>query len=205
MQSASWWQTGVIYQIYPRSFQDSNGDGVGDLRGIIEWLPYLSELGIDAIWISPIFVSPMADFGYDIADYTGIDPLFGTLEDFDALLAAAHASGLKVILDLVPNHTSDQHPWLSKAAARDRARNEIGISGAIPLPTADLPTTGCRNSAAVRGSTMQRTDNTITTRFSPHSLTSTGAIRKCAPPCSMSCASGCGAVSMDSVSMSSGT
>src|SRR3954462_9027466 len=107
----SWWQTGVIYQIYPRSFQDSNGDGVGDLRGIIRRLPYLAELGVDAIWISPIFVSPMADFGYDIADYTEIDPLFGTLQDFDALAAAAHQLGLKIILDLVPNHTSDWHPW----------------------------------------------------------------------------------------------
>src|ERR1044071_331100 len=85
----SWWQTGIIYQIYPRSFQDSDGDGVGDLRGIVSRLPYLAELGVDAIWISPIFVSPMADFGYDIADYTDIDPLFGTLEDLDALLDAA--------------------------------------------------------------------------------------------------------------------
>jgi alpha-glucosidase len=107
----SWWQTGVIYQIYPRSFQDSNGDGVGDLRGIMRRLPYLAELGVDAIWISPIFVSPMADFGYDIADYTGIDPLFGTLEDFDDLVAKVHQLGLKIILDLVPNHTSDRHPW----------------------------------------------------------------------------------------------
>src|ERR1043165_3727475 len=111
----TWWQTGVIYQIYPRSFQDSNGDGVGDLRGIIQRLPYLVDLGVDAIWISPIFVSPMADFGYDIADYTGIDPLFGTLQDFDDLLAKAHELGLKIILDLVPNHTSDQHPWFRES------------------------------------------------------------------------------------------
>ena len=90
MQRGSWWQTGVIYQIYPRSFQDTNGDGIGDLRGITQRLPYLGELGVDAIWLSPIFPSPMADFGYDISDYTGIDPLFGSLDDFDALLAAAH-------------------------------------------------------------------------------------------------------------------
>jgi alpha-glucosidase len=115
MPQASWWQTAVIYQIYPRSFQDSNRDGVGDLRGIIQRLPYLAELGVDAIWISPIFVSPMADFGYDIANYTGIDPLFGSLQDFDDLLAAAHQAGLKVILDLVPNHTSDQHPWFMES------------------------------------------------------------------------------------------
>ncbi|HXO69912.1 MAG TPA: alpha-amylase family glycosyl hydrolase, partial [Bradyrhizobium sp.] len=106
-----WWRNGVFYQIYPRSFQDSNGDGVGDIRGIIERLPYVSALGVDAIWLSPIFPSPMADFGYDISDYVGIDPLFGAMADFDALVSAAHAAGLKIILDLVPNHTSDQHPW----------------------------------------------------------------------------------------------
>ena len=110
-ESFPWWRSGILYQIYPRSFQDSNGDGVGDLRGIIERLPYLHELGVDALWLSPIFPSPMEDFGYDISDYTGVDPLFGTLDDFDALVAAAHSRGLKVILDLVPNHTSDQHPW----------------------------------------------------------------------------------------------
>lgn len=106
-----WWKSAALYQIYPRSFQDSGGDGVGDLRGIITRLPYLRELGVDAIWLSPIFPSPMADFGYDISDYTDIDPLFGNLGDFDALVDAGHAAGLKVILDLVPNHTSDQHPW----------------------------------------------------------------------------------------------
>ncbi len=106
-----WWQTGVIYQVYPRSFQDTNGDGVGDLKGIVERLPYLAELGVDAIWLSPIFPSPMADFGYDISDYTGIDPLFGTLADFDALVARTHELGLKVLIDFVPNHTSNRHPW----------------------------------------------------------------------------------------------
>jgi len=107
----SWWRHGIFYQIYPRSFQDSNADGVGDIPGIIERLPYLLALGVDAVWLSPVFASPMADFGYDISDYTGVDPLFGTMEDFDALIKAAHQSGLKMILDLVPNHTSDQHPW----------------------------------------------------------------------------------------------
>jgi alpha-glucosidase len=107
----SWWRDGVFYQIYPRSYQDSNGDGVGDISGIIERLPYLSALGIDAVWLSPIFPSPMADFGYDISDYCGVDPLFGTMPDFDALVTAVHGAGLKLILDLVPNHTSDRHPW----------------------------------------------------------------------------------------------
>src|ERR1700760_4720157 len=123
--SGTWWRDGIFYQIYPRSFQDSDGDGVGDLAGIIHRLPYLQALGIDAIWLSPIFVSPMADFGYDIADYTGIDPLFGTMEDFDALVKAAHDSGLKLILDLVPNHTSDQHPWFLEAKrSRDDPRRD---------------------------------------------------------------------------------
>jgi alpha-glucosidase len=106
-----WWKTGVIYQIYPRSFADGNGDGIGDLRGIIDRLDYLSRLGIDAIWLSPIYPSPMADFGYDISDYINIDPVFGTLDDFDELLSQAHRRGIRVILDLVPNHTSDEHPW----------------------------------------------------------------------------------------------
>jgi alpha-glucosidase len=120
-----WWRHGIFYQIYPRSFQDSNGDGVGDIAGIIGRLPYLLELGIDAIWLSPIFPSPMADFGYDIADYTGIDPLFGTMEDFDALISAAHAAGLRIILDLVPNHTSEQHLWfIESRMSRDNPKRD---------------------------------------------------------------------------------
>ena len=120
-----WWQTAVIYQVYPRSFQDSNGDGVGDLKGIERRLDYLVELGISAVWISPIYPSPMADFGYDVSDYTGIDPLFGTLAGFDSLLAAIHARGLRLILDFVPNHTSDQHPWfLASRSSRDNPKRD---------------------------------------------------------------------------------
>jgi alpha-glucosidase len=107
----------VIYQVYPRSFQDSNADGIGDLDGITARLDHLAWLGVDAVWISPIFPSPMADFGYDVADYTGIDPSFGTLAAFDRLVAAAHASSLRVILDYVPNHSSDQHPWFTESRA----------------------------------------------------------------------------------------
>ncbi len=123
--STPWWAAGVLYQIYPRSFQDSDGDGVGDLRGIVARLPYVAELDVDAIWLSPIFPSPMADFGYDISDYVGIDPIFGTMDDFDALVAAAHDHGLKVILDLVPNHTSDRHPWfIESRASRDNPKRD---------------------------------------------------------------------------------
>jgi glycosidase len=112
-----WWERGVIYQVYPRSFQDSDGDGVGDLAGIEARLDHLAALGVDAIWLSPIFPSPMADFGYDIADYCGIEPVFGDLAAFDRLLAAAHARGLKLLLDFVPNHSSDRHPWFVKSRA----------------------------------------------------------------------------------------
>ncbi|WP_425098602.1 alpha-amylase family glycosyl hydrolase [Tropicibacter sp. S64] len=112
-----WWKTGIIYQIYPRSFQDHDGDGIGDLRGIESRLDYLVDLGIDAIWISPIFTSPMADFGYDVSDYRDIDPMFGTLADFDSLVAATHSRGLKLILDFVPSHTSHEHPWFIEARA----------------------------------------------------------------------------------------
>src|SRR5215208_5873323 len=99
----AWWQTGVVYQIYPRSFQDTNRDGVGDLRGICSRLSYLRDLGVDAIWLSPIYPSPMADFGYDVSDYCAVDPQFGTLTDFDELISQAHAFGIRVILDYVPN------------------------------------------------------------------------------------------------------
>jgi len=122
-QGGRWWERGVIYQVYPRSFQDSNGDGVGDLAGIEARLDHVARLGADAIWLSPIFPSPMADFGYDVADYCGIEPIFGDLTAFDRLLAAAHARGLKLILDFVPNHSSDRHPWFVESrASRDNPK-----------------------------------------------------------------------------------
>ncbi|MCC6491795.1 MAG: DUF3459 domain-containing protein [Pirellulales bacterium] len=110
-----WWQKGVIYQIYPRSFQDANGDGVGDLRGILSRLDYVQWLGVDAVWLSPIYPSPMADFGYDISDYCSIDPLFGSLDDFDELVRQVHRCGMKLVLDFVPNHSSSEHPWFKES------------------------------------------------------------------------------------------
>jgi len=120
-----WWQNAVVYEIYPRSFADADGDGTGDLEGITGRLDYLAWLGIDAIWIAPFYPSPMADFGYDVADYTDVDPLFGSMADFDALLTAAHERGIRVLVDYVPNHTSDRHPWFVESrASRDAAKRD---------------------------------------------------------------------------------
>ena len=121
--SAEWWRGAVIYQIYPRSFADSNGDGVGDLKGVLGKLDYVASLGVDGVWLSPFFRSPMKDFGYDVSDYCDVDPLFGSLADFDAVVARAHGLGLKVIIDQVWSHTSDLHPWfLQSAASRDNPK-----------------------------------------------------------------------------------
>jgi oligo-1,6-glucosidase len=120
-----WWQSAVVYQIYPRSFADSNGDGIGDLPGIIGRLEYVAALGVDVIWLSPVYRSPQADNGYDISDYCDIDPLFGTMADFDALLAKVHELGMRLVMDLVVNHTSDEHPWFAESrAARDSPKRE---------------------------------------------------------------------------------
>ncbi|MCK0745132.1 alpha-glucosidase [Chromohalobacter nigrandesensis] len=122
-ESTFWWRGGVIYQIYPRSFMDSNGDGIGDLPGITDKLDYVASLGVDGIWLSPFFTSPMADFGYDISDYRDVDPMFGTLEDFKTLLERAHALGLRVMIDQVISHTSDQHPWFQESR-QDRTNDK---------------------------------------------------------------------------------
>jgi alpha-glucosidase len=125
VKPAPWWQRAVIYQIYPRSFQDSNDDGIGDLEGIRRRLDFCAALGIDAVWLSPVYPSPMADFGYDISNYTDIAPLFGTMQDFDRLLEEIKRRGLKLILDYVPNHTSNQHPWFEESrAGRDSPKRD---------------------------------------------------------------------------------
>jgi len=122
---APWWTSAVVYQIYPRSFQDSDGDGVGDLRGVLRRVDYLAELGVDVVWLSPIYRSPQDDNGYDISDYQDIDPLFGTLDDLDRLLAALHERGIKVVMDMVVNHTSDEHPWFAESrSSRDNPRRD---------------------------------------------------------------------------------
>ncbi len=134
-----WWQNGIIYQIYPRSFQDTNGDGIGDLAGITRRLDYVAGLGVAGIWISPFFVSPMADFGYDIADYRAIEPIFGTMNDFDRLIDEAHARGLRVILDFVANHTSDQHPWFKEARSSRNSPKRNWYVWADPNPDGSPP------------------------------------------------------------------
>ena len=121
MTDVPWWRRAVLYQVYPRSFADGDGDGVGDLAGIRSRLPDLAWLGVDALWISPFYPSPMVDFGYDVSDYCGVDPRFGTLEEFDALVGEAHALGLRIVIDWVPNHTSDRHPWFLDARSDRRS------------------------------------------------------------------------------------
>jgi alpha-glucosidase len=142
--TGAWWRHGVVYQIYPRSFADADGDGVGDLAGIPARLDHLNDgtprsLGVDAIWLSPFYPSPMADFGYDVADYCDVDPVFGTLGDFDRLVAEAHARGIRVVIDLVPNHTSDRHPWfLESRSSRDNPKRDWYVWG-DPKPDGSPP------------------------------------------------------------------
>lgn len=137
----TWWRRAAVYQVYPRSFADANGDGIGDLAGILSRVPYLAELGIDAVWLSPFYPSPLADGGYDVADYRDVDPRIGTLDDFDKLVEALHAVGIKVIVDIVPNHSSDQHVWFQAALAAGRGspersryifRDGLGENGELP-------------------------------------------------------------------------
>ncbi|MCO5063171.1 MAG: alpha-glucosidase family protein [Rhizobiaceae bacterium] len=139
MTNSDWWRGCAIYQVYPRSFQDSNGDGIGDLPGIIERLPYIASLGVDAIWLSPFFKSPQADMGYDVSDYCAVDPMFGTMEDFDRLVKSAHELGLKIIIDQVLAHTSDRHPWFVESrASRDNDKADWFV-WADPKPDGTAP------------------------------------------------------------------
>jgi alpha-glucosidase len=165
-----WWKNAVFYHVYPRSFFDSNGDGIGDLNGIRQKLDYIVQLGADAVWISPFFRSPHRDFGYDVSDYREVDPIFGSNEDFDALLREAHGKGIKIVLDLVMNHTSDEHPWFKAALSRTHPYRKWYVWYDGPKP----PTIGCRWSGGGHG--IIATEVITTPLFCLSSPTSTTAI-----------------------------
>ena len=179
----AWWKEAVVYQIYPRSFMDSNGDGIGDIRGITSRLDYLRELGIDVIWLSPVYKSPNYDNGYDISDYQDIMDEFGTMEDFDEMLAQAHARGIRVVMDLVVNHTSFEQSGSSRAERARTIPTAISTSGAMRRRTAAGPTTGAHGSAARRGRWMRRPASTTCICSPRSSRTSTGTIRRFATRC----------------------
>ena len=163
-----WWKEAVVYQVYPRSFNDSNGDGIGDLPGITEKIPYLAKLGINVIWLSPVFDSPNVDNGYDISDYFAIMSDFGTMEDFDELLATAHEHGIKILMDLVANHTSNQHPWFVQSRSSRITRTATTTCGKTPTGLTRMAPrfrriTGLPNSVAPLGSGMKpRSSSTCT-------------------------------------------
>ena len=199
--ATDWWRSAVVYQLYIRSFADGDGDGIGDIAGIRARLSHLHDLGVDAVWINPWYPSPMADAGYDVADYRDIEPAFGTLAEAEALIAEAHALGLRVLLDIVPNHTSDQHAWFQAALAAD-----AGGAGAVPLP-AGPRATGRRQRLAERvrrsgvdaGGRRVLVPAPVRPRRSP---TSTGTTPTCAPSSRRSCGSGSTSASTASASTS---
>jgi hypothetical protein len=196
--AAEWWRGAVIYQVYPRSYADTDGDGIGDLAGITAHLDHIASLGVDAVWLSPFFTSPMKDFGYDVADYCDVDPVFGTLADFDRLIARAHALGLKIITDLVLAHTSDKHPWFGDSRrSRTGPRAELDLDkllsdvettskaatppkkgGGKKGPKKDALTvqigSGKRVSAATRGYLLNL-GNDLSRRWNPNCLVEGGA------------------------------
>ena len=160
-----WWKHAVIYEIYPRSFQDSNGDGIGDLNGITSRLDYLKTLGVDAIWLTPIYPSPQIDFGYDISDYVAIDPPYGTMADFDRLVAEAKKRNIRVIMDMVMNHTSDKHPWFIQSESSKTNQSATGMCGRTERVRGSRRITGSRLSDILRGNTRPRPISGITTSF----------------------------------------
>jgi hypothetical protein len=193
--SQDWYREAIIYQVYPRSFLDTNGDGVGDIPGITAKLDYIASLGVDIVWISPYFKSPMKDFGYDISDYCDVDPLFGTLADFDVMIAKAHSLGLKIMIDQVMAHTAEEHPWFKESrSSRDNPKADWYV-WSDPRRTAIRRITGCRCSAARRGSGTRAASSTTCITSWSASRSSTSTTRKCSRPTWTRCASGWSAVS----------
>mgnify|MGYP000632853181 FL=1 len=183
-----WWSNAVVYQIYPRSFQDTNGDGFGDLKGITSRLDYLADLGVDVLWLSPVYKSPQDDNGYDISDYQDIDPLFGTLDDMDELLAEAHKRGLKIVMDLVVNHTSDEHAWFEASKNKDDEHADWYwcvrlVPAPRPASPAPSPISGAPTLAAPHGNTAPSVANTSCISSRRSSRTSTGRTLPCAALC----------------------
>ncbi len=196
MDETPWWRDAVVYEIYVRSFADASGDGTGDLAGIRGRLPYLADLGVDAIWLTPFYPSPMADGGYDVADYRDVDPVFGSLADFDDLVTDAHAHGLRLMVDIVPNHSSSAHPWFQKALAAPRGSQErdryMFRDGRAPLGPGEAEGEPNNWLSTFGGPAWTRvpTGSGTCTCSRPSSPTSTGAIPRCARSSSTSCASG---------------
>ena len=170
-EGRQWWKEAVVYQVYPRSFNDANGDGIGDLKGITEKLPYLAKLGINVIWLSPVFDSPNVDNGYDISDYFAIMSDFGTMEDFDEMLETAHKHGIKILMDLVANHTSDEHPWFKESRSSKDNPYRATPRASTRTATRFLRTTGRPSSVARRGSGMRRPASSTCTSSSRSSPT----------------------------------
>jgi oligo-1,6-glucosidase len=186
---APWWTSAVVYQVYPRSFQDSDGDGIGDLGGVLQRLDHLADLGVDVVWLSPVYPSPQADNGYDICDFQDVDPLFGSLAQLDELIAALHARGMRLVMDLVVNHTSDEHrdsPSPGRAPARPSATGTGGgprAPGWPRAPPAPSRPTGRRSSPAAPGSSTRAAASTTCTCSTPSSPTSTGRTRRSGRRC----------------------
>ena len=175
-----WWRRAVVYQVYPRSFADSDGDGIGDVPGLTSRLDHLDELGVDVVWLSPVYRSPQDDNGYDISDYQDIDPLFGSLADLDALIEGLHCRGMRLVMDLVVNHTSDEHPWFT--ASRSSKDDPSRSTGSPPGSLAPSPPTGDRPSPGRPGPGTRAPRSSTCTSSHPSSPTSTGRTRRCAAP-----------------------